>query len=92
MVYQVSCNSWSRTSIGTNSPGWLTKVGEPFEQVSVHITGPNPRSAKGYVFMLTVMDHFSKWPEAIPMRNRTAPTVARTIMTHVFSRFGMPLQ
>jgi len=42
--------------------------------------------------MLTVMDHFSKWAEAIPLRNHTAPTVARTLMTHVFSRFGMPLQ
>ena len=67
-------------------------VGEPFERVSVDITGPHPRSAKGHVFMLTVMDHFSKWAEAIPLRNHTAPTVARTLMTHVFSRFGMPLQ
>jgi len=67
-------------------------VGEPFERVSVDITGPHPRSAKGHVFMLTVMDHFSKWAEAIPLRNHTAPTVARTLMTHVFSQFGMPLQ
>jgi len=67
-------------------------VGEPFERVSVDITGPHPRSAKGHIFMVTVMDHFSKWAEAIPLRNHTAPTVARVLMTHVFLRFGMPLQ
>ena len=69
-------------------------VGEPFERVSVDVTGPHPRAAKGHghVFMMTVMDHFSKWAEAIPLRNHTAPTVSRALMTHLFSRFGMPLQ
>ena len=67
-------------------------VGEPFERVLVNITGPHRRSAKVHVFMVTVMDHFSKWAEAIPLRNHTAPTVAQVLMTHVFSRFGMPLQ
>ena len=67
-------------------------VGEPFERVSIDITGPHPRSVKGHVFLLTVMDSCTKWAEAIPLRNHTAPTVAKALMTHVFSRFGMPLQ
>jgi len=67
-------------------------VGEPFERVSIDITGPHPRSVKGHIFLLTVMDNYTKWAEAIPLRNHTAPTVARALMTHVFARFGMPLQ
>ena len=67
-------------------------VGEPFERVSIDITGPHPRSLKGHVFLLTVMDHFTKWAEAIPLRNHTAPTVARALVVNVFSRFGVPLQ
>jgi len=67
-------------------------VGEPFERVSIDITGPHPRSLKDHVFLLTVMDHFTKWAEAIPLRNHTAPTVARALMVNVFSRFGVPLQ
>ena len=67
-------------------------VGEPFERVSIDITGPHPRSVKGHVFLLTVMDSCTKWAEAIPLRNHTAPTVAKALMTHVFARFGMPLQ
>jgi len=67
-------------------------VGAPFERISVDITGPFPRSARGHVYMVTVMDQFTKWAEAIPLRNHTAETVARALMQHVFSRFGFPLQ
>ena len=67
-------------------------VGEPFERVSINITGPHPRSVRGHVFLLKVMDHFTKWAEAIPLRNHTAATVARVLMLNVFSRFGVPLQ
>jgi len=42
--------------------------------------------------LLTVMNHFTKWAEAIPLRNHTVPTVARTLMVNVFSRFGVPLR
>jgi len=58
----------------------------------VDITGPHPKSSHGNQYILTVVDHFSKWAEAIPVRNHTAPTVARALMVHVFSRFGAPSQ
>ena len=67
-------------------------VGDVWERVSVDITGPHPKSSKMNQFILTLVDHFSKWAEAVPLRNHTAPTVARALMTHVFSRFGSPLQ
>ena len=67
-------------------------VGEPWIRVSVDITGPHPRSSKSNQYILTLVDHFSKWAEAIPLRNHTATTVARALVTHVFSKFGAPLQ
>ena len=67
-------------------------VGEPWQRVSVDITGPHPRSSKSNQYILTLVDHFSKWAEAIPIRNHTAPTVARALMVHIFSRFGAPQQ
>jgi transposase InsO family protein/predicted aspartyl protease len=66
--------------------------GEPFELVSIDITGPHPPSRRGNVYILTVVDHFSKWAEAFPIRNHHADTVARQLVTHVFARFGMPRQ
>ena len=67
-------------------------VGEPWLRVSVDITGPHPRSSRSNQYILTLVDHFSKWGEAIPLRNHTAPTVARALMVHVFSKFGAPQQ
>ena len=66
--------------------------GEPWEVVSVDITGPHPRSRRGNEYMVTLQDHFTKWAEAIPVRNHTAPTVAWALFANVFVRFGMPLR
>ena len=67
-------------------------VGEPWERVSIDITGPHPRSLRSNRYILTLVDHFSKWGEAIPLSNHTAPVVARALMIHVFCRFGAPRQ
>ena len=56
-------------------------VGELWERVSVDITGPHPWSSRGKQFILTLVDHFSKWAEAIPLSNHTAPTVAKALMS-----------
>jgi len=58
--------------------------------VSIDITGPHPCSVKGNIIILTLVDHFSKWAEAIPLRNHTAPKVTKALFDHVFCRFGMP--
>jgi transposase InsO family protein len=67
-------------------------IGEPWERVSIDITGPHPKSTRSKQYILTLVDHFSKWAEAIPLVNHTAPSVAKALMTHVFSRFGVPRQ
>jgi len=67
-------------------------VGEPWFRVSIDITGPHPKSSKGNQYILTLVDHFTKWAEAIPIRNHTAQTVAQRLMENVFSRFGAPQQ
>ena len=53
---------------------------------------PHPLSSQSNKYILTLVDHFSKWAEAIPLRNHTAPVVAKALMTHVLSRFGAPCQ
>jgi len=67
-------------------------VGEPWERVAIDLTGPHPTSRSGHVYILTVLDLFTKWAEAIPIRNKEAVTVARALLDVVFSRFGIPLQ
>jgi len=67
-------------------------VGDFWERISIDITGPHPRSKHGNVFLLTVMDNFTKWADALPIPNHTAVTVARVLFNRVFVYMGMPLQ
>jgi len=86
---------WRKVRACINRHHWRDKptmpVGERFARVSIDIIGPFPTSSKWNNFFLTVMDHFTKWTEAIPLRNRTEPTVAHTLLRHVFNQLGMPL-
>lgn len=87
-----ACARYHRGAIPRRAGLQPTLVGEPWERISVDITGPHPRSSRQNQYILTCVDHFSKWAEAIPLANHTAVTVARALMTHIFSRFGSPLQ
>ena len=88
----VPCARYHRGAIPRQAGLRPTLIGEPWERMSVDITGPHPRSARQNQYILTCVCHFSKWAEAIPLANHTAATVSRALMTHVFSRFGAPLQ
>jgi len=88
----VPCARYHRGKIPRQATLQPSLVGEVWDRVSVDITGPHPSSSRSNKYILTLVDHFSKWAEAIPLRNHTAPAVARALMTHVFSRFGAPRQ
>ena len=68
------------------------QTGEPWERLSIDITGPHPVSSRGNVYILSVIDHFSKWVELFPMKNQEASTVAKLLVDRVFCTHGCPLQ
>jgi hypothetical protein len=47
--------------------------------IAVDILGPLPRTNKGNRYLLVVGDYFSKWSEAIPIRDQVAITVANKL-------------
>lgn len=53
---------------------------------------PHPTSSKGNVYILTVIDHFTKWVELFPMKNQEAITVAKSLFDRVICTHGCPLQ
>ena len=74
------CAQYHRGALKRQSELQTPLAGEPWERVSIDITGPHPKSARQNQFILTVVDHFSKWAEAIPLRNHTALTVAKALI------------
>ena len=45
-------------------------------QVGIDLIGPLPATSRGNKYVVTLVDYFSKWPEAAPLPDKTAEGVA----------------
>ena len=62
-----------------------------FELVHMDIVAPLP-SLQGYRYCLTCVDRFPRWPEAIPIKNIEATTIAKAFLSDWIARFSTPLR
>nr|CAH8819193.1 unnamed protein product [Trichobilharzia regenti]CAH8839217.1 unnamed protein product [Trichobilharzia regenti]CAH8864710.1 unnamed protein product [Trichobilharzia regenti] len=67
-------------------------TGHPNDLVQIDLVGPLPVTSRNNNYILVMVDHFTKWCEAIAIPQIDAVTIAESIFDHWVSRWGAPLQ
>jgi hypothetical protein len=63
----------------------------PFRGWGLYFIGEiHPSSSKGHRFVLVATDYFTKWTEAVALKNMTHKKVIEFITEHIIHRFGIP--
>ena len=85
-----TCASRNRPGKETKAPLVTREVEGPFDTIVIDLVGPIKRSRNGNTYILTVEDYLSKWPEAIPIPDSKAHTIATALLDHIISRHSAP--
>ena len=63
----------------------------PFRGLGIDLIGQiYPPSSKNYKFILVATDYFTKWVEAIPLKNVTSKEMIEFVKEHIIYQFGIP--
>ena len=61
---------------------------ERFQRIHMDFLGPLPTTTEGHKNILLIVDAFTKWPEAFPMKSTHASEVARGFFDEFICRYG----
>eukprot|EP00253_Pinus_taeda_P005312 PITA_05312 len=72
-------------------PLQLVNIEKPFSQWGLDIIGEIvPHSSKQHRYILTAIDYFTKWVEAIPLKTANSENIIEFIDQFIITRFGLP--
>lgn len=67
----------------------IPPIEEPFQRIAIDCVGPLPLTNNRNRYILVCIDYATRYPEAIPLKNQEAETVADALIS-MFSRVGVP--
>nr|XP_009763470.1 PREDICTED: uncharacterized protein LOC104215378 [Nicotiana sylvestris] len=62
----------------------------PFDAWGLDVVVPLPKSSGGHLYILAAIDYFSKWAEAVSLKEVKKENVANFIRVNIIYRFGIP--
>lgn len=84
-----SCQTNNHSNRHTKFPMEITdSPSHPMSKLSLDIVGPMPMTELGNVYVLSVIDHFTRYAWTIPLKTIDATVVADALMTNVFLQVG----
>ena len=86
------CTSCQRSKILRHNQSPLHSIKPAcakFSHIFIDIVGPLPSSNK-FNYLLTIIDLYSRWTEAIPLSDTTSQTVCQALISNWVARFGVP--
>lgn len=70
--------------------GDQTDANEFLDAVSLDIVGPLPVTAQSNKYILTFIDHFTRFCEAVPILNQQTQAVGKEFVIRIITQFGVP--
>ena len=89
-----SCERYQRAKMMLRIPraSRMLNRAAMWSTVAFDFFGPLPRTQRGNQYILVGIDHFSRWPEAVPTRAATSNVVAEFLHVRIIAQHGTPYE